>query len=103
MYKNPTPIKYGLNMQKEEKLKLLAQMKPPLPYFLSLYPHNTADRYAHLQLNFFTHPAGHTLKPCFLSIHFNITLSFMLRSNLWLSIQVSDTEITARQYNDCNI
>lgn len=96
-------IKYGLKMQREEKKILLAQMIPPLPHFLPLCPHTTADRYAHLQLNSFTLPAGHILKPCFLSIHFNITLSFMHRSKLWLSIQASDTEIIACHYNDCNV
>jgi len=71
--------------------------------FSPLHPHTTADRYAHLQLSSFTLPAGHILKPCFLSIHFNITLSFMHRSKLWLSIQASDAEITACQYNDCKV
>jgi hypothetical protein len=44
----PTPIKHGLKMQREEKKTLLAQMKPPLPHFLPLYPQTTANRYAHL-------------------------------------------------------
>lgn len=90
-------------MQRQEKKTLLAQMKPPLPHFLPLYPHTTADRYAHWQLSSFILPAGHILKLCLLSVHFNITLPFKQKSKLWLSMQASDTEITACQYNDCNI
>jgi hypothetical protein len=63
VYKNPIPIKYGLKIQKEENGTILTQKKPPLPHFLPLYPHTTADRYAHLQLSSFTLPTGHILKP----------------------------------------
>lgn len=86
-------------MQKEE-----TQMHKWKHHYHIFFPFilTNADRYTHLQLSSLTLPAGYILKPCFFSIHFNITLSFMHRSKL-LNIQASDTEITACQYNDCKV